>query len=137
MKKMILMILPLALVACGGITMIDKNQQDVIESKLPEIHEDGGQLCICRASNFAGSAAILGIKVNGEYIGDLPNNSYLCANLSPDEYSVTGDCTLCTRVGTETIIKQGQRKYMELSVNSVSLHSTSRDIGLSCIAGTM
>jgi hypothetical protein len=139
MRKLIILCSLYALAACGGITQIDENQQAITEAKLPAIDPAGGQLCVCRASNYVGGGAILGLKANGEYIGDVPNGSYLCANLSPDEYSITGDCTLCSRVGAETLIKQGQRKYMELYVgmNGMNLHSTSREIGLSCIADAM
>lgn len=139
MKKIAIFCSLFALVACGGITAIDENQQAITEARLPPIDPAGGQLCVCRTSNLIGSGAIPGLKASGEYIGDVPNSSYLCVNLSPDEYSITGDCTLCSRVGAETIIKQGQRKYMEMYVgaNGMNLHSTSREIGLSCIADRM
>lgn len=139
MKKIIILCALVSLSGCGGITMIDEKQQAMIETKLPAIDPKGGQLCICRASNFAGSGAIVGLKANDENIGELPNSSYFCINLSPDQYSITGDCTMCSRMGSETIIKQGQRKYMELYVgmNGMNLHSTSREIGLSCINGRM
>ena len=139
MRKLTFLSILLALGACGGITMVDESGQETIESRLPPINDAGGQLCVCRTSNFIGSGAIPGLKANGEYIGDVPNGSSFCVNLSPDEYSITGDCTLCSRFGAETVIRQGQRKYMEMYVgaNGMNLHSTSREIGLSCITGVM
>ena len=125
--------------ACGGISAIDENQQITTEAKLPDIDPNSGQLCICRTLNYVGGGGILGLNANDEYIGDMPNGSHLCVNLTPDEYSITGTCTFCPRVGAETTIRKGQRKYMELyvGINGMNLHSTSKEVGLACIAGTM
>ena len=139
MKKIITMLSVLTLTACGGITRITPESQDSIENLLPVIHPDGGQLCVCRTSNYAGSGLVPILEANGEYIGRLPNNSFFCVNLMPDDYAITSDCWNCARVGAETTIRQGERKFMELFLgfNGKNIHRTSREMGLSCIAGRM
>ena len=138
MKKLIILNSILVLSACGGIKMIDANQQTIIEKQLPKIADKGGQLCICRANNFLAAVRSYDMTANKEFIGNLPNDSYFCVNLSPDEYLIAGDSGFgMPRVSAETTIKQGQRKYMEVQINTGTLSTTSSEVGLSCIAGTM
>jgi len=136
MKKLIPVFSVLALTACGGISEITPDMQAATEKKLPAIDSKGGQLCIFRVSNAIGMAVICDMYANDEFIGRLSNRSYFCVNLSPDEYTITGKCFGGSRVGAEVNIRQGQRKYMELSGGPV-LQSQTREVGLSGIHGVM
>ena len=51
-----ILLLPLMLVACGGIRDISPAQQVMTEQQLPPIDPRGGQLCAFRVSNFSGAA---------------------------------------------------------------------------------
>jgi hypothetical protein len=136
MKKLIICSL-LLLTACGGISQITPDIEKQTESKLPAIDSTGGQLCLFRVANFVSMGSSCEIFANEEYIGRLPNSSYFCANLSPDEYTITAKCFGGGRMGAETTIRAGQRKYIELSAANISLTSQTREIGLAGIYGTM
>jgi len=132
MKKYLPLLPILALAACGGMSQITPDMEIATENRLPDIDPRGGQLCIFRASNFIGGGASCEINANNEYIGRLPNSSFFCINLMPDEYTLTGRCFGGARFGAETIIRQGQRRFMELQVAStgVQLISHTRETAL-------
>jgi len=134
-----ILLLPLMLVTCGGIRDISPAQQFATEQQLPPIDPRGGQLCAFRVSNFSGAAITYDLRANDEPIGRLSNNSYFCVNLLPKEYVISGDSSYwgARRVGTETIIRQGERRFIELQVGASPILSTqTREIGLAGIHST-
>jgi hypothetical protein len=135
MKKVLLVTILLA--GCGGISQLSPDGQQLVESQLPAIETGTGQLCIFRASYLAGMGAGCDLYANEQKIGRLPNSSYFCANLTPGEYTINAKCFGGARMGAETIIKSGERKYMELSVASSTLMGQTRDTGLSGIHAAM
>ena len=139
MKKLIPIIPILLLLSCGGsIRMIDEQQQAIVESQLPPMHPDGGQLCVCTTSGFGLSRAVT-MEANGEHIGRLPGGSFFCVNLRPDDYIITANCPTCPRRTLETSIRQGRRRYMEISIGieGMILQSVTQEQGLSCMARRM
>ena len=137
MKKFIILGFVCGLTACGGISEITPDVQYQTESQLPAIDTGMGQLCIFRVSNMTGMAVALEMLANDKYIGRLPNSSYFCANLIPDEYIITGTPTWNegnNRASAETIVRAGTRKYMELQVGmNMGLSTTTRELGLAGI----
>lgn len=145
MKNLMLILPVFMLTACMGIARLDTYQQAQIEAQLPPIDPEGGQLCMFRVSSFIGMAATFNMQANSEDIGRLSNSSYFCANLLPGEYIITGEASYgrvrVAGVGTETTIRQGQRKYIELKTDVTTsagqlIHQT-REIGLGAIYNIM
>ncbi|MDL2296065.1 hypothetical protein LJC18_04655 [Lachnospiraceae bacterium OttesenSCG-928-E19] len=138
--KYICLLLPMVLVACGGISEISHQEEVMTESRLPLIDPRGGQLCVFRVYNLTGSMVAYSIKADDEYIGRLSNDSYFCVNLTPGEYVINGDTTHfgSQRVAAEVKIKQGMRKFMELQVGYSSvLSNQTQSIGLAGIYSVM
>ena len=138
MKKFLLLSLVFSLSGCGVVSQTTPETSAFTMQQLPALDSRGGQLCIFRASNFAGAGTAYKIYADDEYIGRLPNNSYFCINLELGEYVISTGGSW-QRAGTETIISQGKRKFMELYVgmNGVSIHSVTPDVGLAGIYSTI
>lgn len=133
-----LLIVGLLLSGCGGISIVGEEVQSQVESKLPSIPSDQGQLCICRVYNFARFTSVFDMKANGEDIGRLSSGSYFCINLEPDEYIISTKLGF-NRASEEVLIRPGVRKYMDFQfgLDGLDFDSTSREVGLSCINSVM
>ncbi len=118
MKKLLMLLFLTSCVSIIDVPKVSKEIKTDVESYLPKIEKEKGQICFYRLKAYVGFANSADIFVDGKKIGEISNNSYFCKNFVPGEYEIRFDGLITSSKYTKVAVSKNKRNYVRITYDS-------------------